>query len=355
MIFEKRGGLQMCADVNIVNIDNYIRSDKEHKYPICREERQYALYLSNVLRYYGKNPNYNNSKGEPINRIGHNEIVKKIFRACGFNKKNDFDNLDNLIIENVYYEATFMRDFFERNRQTNFKKDDAEITEENKKFSFNRRLLEYCWIHFLQQDSIAKLEGLIAEKIKNGEMKENNYGAQNEIPFLEYVEHVKKDFKNEEEFKKEFDNIEIKNKEEFLRSIKLRKIVRSMMNAKPDLAVLYYDYKKKGVRKLFFIECKYKSKEDNYIFYSIDANEKIKKDKISQRAVQGYIAEFLCNSYLKDVEKSEIMKNDNNESRMIKFVADSVKDEEGQTKEGKIYGKINIKDLIKIEEDIFNK
>ena len=74
-----------------VNIDNYIRfykkDDKAKECPpICREERQYALYLSNVLRYYGK---------DPQNRIRDNEKVENIFKACGF---NDID-LKNIVIE----------------------------------------------------------------------------------------------------------------------------------------------------------------------------------------------------------------------------------------------------------------
>lgn len=347
----------MC---DVISFKNYISDE----FSICREERQYALYLSNVLRYYGKNPD---DETKTTNRIDDNEKVKSIFEACFVNKKDlkNFNNeeerkriveeeLKNIVVENVFYEATFMRDFFERKRENYFEKDDPKITEENKIHSFNLALLEYCWIHFLQQKSIDELNGLVAKTIKRGEMKENNYGARNEIPFLKkYVGQIKKNFKNEEDFKKELNNIE--NTEEFLRSIKLRKIVRAMMNAKPDLAVIYYNYKENGVKKLLFIECKYESKEDNYMFYSVDENEKIIKNSISQRAVQGYIAEFLCefSGYMNEIALSKIMYNDEpkkNEgkylSKMIRFVTDPAKENEGQ---------INIKDLIQIEEDIFNK
>ena len=68
-----------------LSIDKYISDE----FSICREERQYALYLSNVLRYYGK---------DPQNRIRDNEKVENIFKACGF---NDID-LKNIVIENVY-------------------------------------------------------------------------------------------------------------------------------------------------------------------------------------------------------------------------------------------------------------
>ena len=71
--------------------------------------------------------------------------------------------------------------------------------------------------------------------------------------------------KNEDAFINECKKIA--NVKEFIRDIKLRKIVRAMMNAKPDLAVIYYD-KEKGARKLLFIECKYESDEDNYMFYN---------------------------------------------------------------------------------------
>ncbi len=131
-------------------------------------------------------------------------------------------------------------------------------------------------------------------------------------------------------------------------------IVCAMMNAKPDIAVLY---KEKGKRKLLFIECKYESYEDYYKYFSNYDESEIEKETISQTTIQGYIADFLCNSYLKDVEMSEIMKNDNNESRMIRFVAGKLDKRkiEGKTKKGKIYGQISIKDLIEIEEAIFNK
>ena len=57
MKFEKRGELQMSEELDL-SIDNYISDE----FSICREERQYALYLSNVLRYYGKNPKNPNKK-----------------------------------------------------------------------------------------------------------------------------------------------------------------------------------------------------------------------------------------------------------------------------------------------------
>ena len=159
-------------------------------------------------------------------------------------------------------------------------------------------------------------------------------------------------FKNKKEFKKECDSID--NKSEFSKDIKLRKIVRAMMNAKPDLAVIYYD-KEKGARKLLFIECKYESDEDNYIFYYYSENEEVIRGTISQTAVQGYIADFLCQcrGYMNGVQVSELMDNKKPKgyegeylSKMVKFVTAPANVENGE---------INIKDLIEIEKDIFDK
>ena len=355
----------MSKDVNIYNYMRFYKEgdkedDKAKEWPpICREERQYALYLSNVLRYYGK---------DPQNRIRDNEKVKNIFKACGF---NDID-LKNIVIENVYYEATFMRDFFERNREIHFK-NDAKI-KGNEEHSFNWRLLEYCWCNFLKEPK-DKLRGLIAKEIEKKNFEENNYGARNEIPFLKYAENVKKNFKNEDAFINECKKIA--NVKEFIRDIKLRKIVRAMMNAKPDLAVIYYD-KEKGARKLLFIECKYESDEDNYMFYNYSENEEVIRGTISQTAVQGYIADFLCQcrGYMNGVQVSELMDNKKPKgyegkylSKMVRFVAsqdagkcdnstkkkNKSKDISKDTDEGKTIGEINIKDLIEIEKDIFDK
>ena len=336
-----------------LSIDNYI-SDK---FSICREERQYALYLSNVLRYYGKNPNKKgaNDNSKPYNRIRDNEKIMKIFIACGFNEKE----LENIVIENVFYEATFMRDIFEWNRQKYFKSN-KKLTEDNKRNSFSLRLLEYCWTQYLKQDRL---------NIDVSVMKENNYGARNEIPFL--TEEVKGKL-TEERFISLLKVLKGPAKEQILRDIKYKAIVRAMMNAKPDLAVIYEDM---GKRKLLFLECKYLSKEDDYSYY-IDINPEIdknqKKGKIQQTEVQAYIADFLCNyspepdhgsPYLKDVKVSEKMleDQDGNPLKSIKVIFNqtdkelskiqSLDNDNNDIKNHTIY----IKDLIELEKDIFNR
>ena len=216
----KEAQTETLQNLNL-SIDNYVKDNLS----ICREERQYALYLSNVLRYYGKNPS-----GKPANRIGNDAEVKNIFIACGF-KENE---LDNVVIENVFYEATFMRDFFERNRrihlskpskkedvclQKTFKRSSYEI--EDKEKSFNRKLLCFCWEKIGQSK-----KGNEEIDFNNlGDIEEYNYG-RNEIPV---------------KFKA------IKN------------LARAMMNSKPDLAVIYHYGENAEKKKLLFLECKFES------------------------------------------------------------------------------------------------
>lgn len=308
-----------------LSIDNYISDE----FSICREERQYALYLSNVLRYYGKNPNKKNNNSGPYNRVD-NEKIKNIFIACGFNEKE----LENIVIENVFYEATFMRDIFERNRRHYLAVKDGKKPEDEyskirfahkdymvaTKNSFNYNLLNFCnkiiYGRLLKDENIT-----IAER---------NYGGKdNFIDELKYEELKLEDLNKEKDDGK---------------WNKFKILVRAMMNAKPDLAVINYNDNEKSHRKLLFIECKYCSGES-----------KTKNVLIRQRAVQGYIAEFLCefSGYMNGVQVSRLMHNNEQKenegkylSKMIKFVADDAKEDEGQ---------ISIKDLIGIEEGIFNK
>lgn len=379
-----------------VNIDNYMwfykENDKEEEWaPICREERQYALYLSNVLRYYGKNPDYDKpnydkiSKDEPVNRIENNETVKNIFRACGF---NDVD-LKNIVIENVYYEATFMRDFFERNRRyylavKDGEKPEVEYSKEpfqhedfivSTKNSFNYELLVYCSNIINKppdktKDQIAESKDkdkdyIIAErnyggkdnfiielKPKGSESKKQKINKLNEegLKILQEINITKVDEEDSKENPKGFEKWNL-----------FKTLVRAMMNAKPDLAIIYKEKDKNDIRKLLFIECKYCSGESYYKYdvYKYDKNNNQTKavETIRQRAVQGYIAEFLCqfcqgSGYMNGVQVSELMNNKEpknvNEgeyqSYLVKFVTASAKD-----------GEINIKDLIEIEKDIFDK
>ena len=95
--------------INEISFRNYLIDE----YSICREERQYALLLNNILKARAVNNNFGGEK------------VDKIIEICG---------LKGIEIENVFYEATFMRDFF--------KKDKNENTDEDMRF--NKKLADFA-------------------------------------------------------------------------------------------------------------------------------------------------------------------------------------------------------------------
>lgn len=259
-----------------ISIDNYISNE----YSICREERQYALYLNNILMKYRKKVSRENNK-----------IVEKVFEACGLDGDVDIDY--------VFYEATFMRDIFERNRRlelnggkdseetiicdTKFKPDDYTI---NPSRSFNRVL--------------------------------NNYLRERNLPHIEDI--------GNKEYHLGGNKFKITGTDK----TKDKSYERLMMNSKPDIAVIY---KKDGQRYLHFIECKFESGEST-------------NGDLKQSEIQWYIADFLCQNYFKDenyfkdVKVSPEMKN--NKSCLVQFTR-----KESQS------NKIWIKNLIDLNNEIF--
>ena len=299
----------MCNENGKWSIEDYVNGDCS----ICREERQYALYLSNVLRYYGKH----------YQKLKEDVKAQNIFESIFFKK-----DMRDITVENVFYEATFMRDIFERNRryylteekncdklkkvyaQKSFKPKRYRV--DKKEDSFNYKLIKFCRGN---------------EPVYNDKIEEINYGHN-----------APEDYKN------------IKHK------------MQAMMNAKPDLAIVY---RENDNRYLLFIECKFDSYESEY--YS-NGNDNEDKMILYQREAQGLIAEFLCNknkdsclpddSYLSDLNVSKLMKNDTKKyktqyiSRLVQFVRGGECSEVVETDNGKII-KINITELIKLERKIF--
>lgn len=85
------------------NMDNYIKNQESEdlecsKYSVCREERQYAVFLYNILR------KYHSERGRK-----EKDSVSKIFKACQIPYCAE--------IKNVFYEAAFMRDFYKRDKR----------------------------------------------------------------------------------------------------------------------------------------------------------------------------------------------------------------------------------------------
>lgn len=250
-------------------------------YSICREERQYAVFLYNILRKYCNK-----------DRRNGNDRVMDIFHACNIPSEAE--------IENVFYEVTFMRDFFERNRRIILGDEDCENLKKrllqktfspsicrptNKDNSFNAKLVQY-------------VKGMDCPISYAGE--ENNLG-HNEIACDELSDDEKR-------------------------------TIRYMMNAKPDIAVIY---KENNRKKLLFLECKFESAECSY------------EGGDMQRDIQWKIAEFLCNHYLKEeVGISDKMEKEK-KSCLVKFVREGTQNTSGT--DG-----IWIKDLIDLNKEIFS-
>lgn len=296
---------------NIAGIGNYIHNE----YSICREERQYALFVYNILRFFR----------EPESR--NNTAAQAVFDACQI-------PMDAKVTD-VFYEVSFMRDFFERNRRlvlgrhdTNkllnksFKPADFKI-KNAKKDSFNYKLIEYVLGGPGSMDSTMYLE------------EERNLGRN---PIRTKLSDSPKE-NGERKF-----------------------IIQCMMNVKPDIAVLY---QQNGETYLLFLECKFETGEVSYSNEEdSDADRKINcsedRDgsgkggtkpaanlKISQRKIHWMIADFLCGSYFKgDLKVAGPMEKEKN-SCLIRFVRRKEQDE-------KASGKIWICDLINLNAEIFH-
>ena len=120
--------------------------------------------------------------------------------------------------------------------------------------------------------------------------------------------------------------------------------IKWMMNAQPDIAVVYHIGEEENAQKfLLFIECKFLSRESVY---------PSKEENVKQRRVQWMIADFLC-KYLDKCNKSkkEIMLSsgmEKDKSRLVRFIRKS----ETKVLENN-RGEIFIEDLIQIDNKIF--
>ena len=142
------------------------------------------------------------------------------------------------------------------------------------------------------------------------------------------------------------------NKIEILGDMKrIQAVIREMMNATPDIAVIYSITEKDtdGQHKpdknyLLFLECKFESNESSY------------ESGYRQREIQGKIADFLCNHYLKEkdnkdnIEVSPIMKNNSTyASQIVHFT----RKKKNRTSIKEAENVILISDLIEFNNNIF--
>ncbi len=194
---------------------------------VCREERQFAVFLY------------------------HNLLEQRQIVIGSKEKREEYT------IEQVYYEASFMRDYFYALGET------KELSEE-KKADFNQKLVKFV------NEKCGKIEKV---EFKNREL------------FSQHINNWNKHIKECEECKKYY-----------------HPLAQFMMNATPDLAVLVSKKAEEEVEYyLHFIECKYTSGEDTY---KKQTEEGIYSKK--QTEVQNLILEFLCGEMNMQYEKKKI-------------------------------------------------
>lgn len=254
------------------------------KNSICREERQYALYLYNVLQAY-----HFGSRNDDVVKIMNDIFGKEL---------NENEN-GKLEIDNVFYEATFMRDLHEYNRRCFYLANDR-ISEDNENLylyknpsvgeygktskdqnkdlakSFNWKLFSYLKANRdkLYNSDVLELNKEQKEALTKKKLDAYFSETESMLDFtktdgeafcVEYHLGQSKDFNVG-------DNI-------------VKQDMRSMMNAKPDIAVIYHYTKDTEKKYLLFLECKFESAET--------------KDGIRmQTCIQYMIADFLCSEWV---------------------------------------------------------
>lgn len=229
----------MCENKNAdrakISFENYIKDE----YSICREERQYALMLNNILRAVSEAQKKIKNKYDICEQMKFYEIDDKkqigdILKSCG---------LKDVVIEKVFYEATFMRDFFERDRRVaygcnllkkKFTLDDKKDKKRDTENSFNRKLVDYV----LEKEFFGVKKEDVYECVENH--YDEHLGSNVQI-VNEAGSHI---MGNVDEYKQFFEYI------------------KCMMNSKPDIAVIGVNKNKEHV--LIFLECKFESGEDKY-------------------------------------------------------------------------------------------
>ena len=202
-------------------LEDYLQEGKKGT-PYCREERQFAALLYSVFlkkREKGKMP--------------ADQKTEEIVKAClGSN---------DIIIEDVYFEVTLMRDFFEGNKE-----------------DFNRKLLDFvlggenalkekCLGRLKTKDGIPyNLGGRAAKKEINEIMEEETVSGR----LLQVIQNHK------------IRNI-VDNEDQLKRRLRLD-IAGMMMNAIPDILVKYKYNETDEKSYVKALECKYESKEGAY-------------------------------------------------------------------------------------------
>ena len=270
-----------------IDIERYI-SGADGADPICREERQYALFLNNILL------------GIKAGKITGDDR-KDILSACG---------LEGAEIDDVFYEAAFMRDIF--------------FYAAAKKKCFNVGLLKYVLKHVaswkqadpeqFKVDQDVDIDLAHTWRINEENVRPVDLGGR---AGPEVFEALSADIRKPE-----------------LRVI--QSAVRAMMKIKPDLALIY---RKGGKRYLNFIECKLESTPSTYIYRYDDGPVGSIKVTLNQLDVQNWVVHFLCDEEHGPLRDLHV---EGNASRRVQFSQDSNEK-----------GAIPISTLIELHKELF--
>ena len=266
-------------------IDKYLY-DKDS---ICREERQYAVFLYNYL---------NSMKGKVWSDSKEQSLKCKLFGK------------DDITITHVFYEATFMRDFFYWDRKKCNESENSKNENLTKK-RFNEYLLDYvCEIANIDKEILENVFGFefkrwdcISERdilnkkikrIKEYHLKMLNGTEDKSENMVDYYEYHLGMAIGKEVGKGK------KHKIDFCENINI--LLKSLMNSKPDIAVVFM---KNGISKLAFFECKFESPE---------GSSGKKESKISQTEAQNVIAYFLTKYFVRKADEEKCNVNEESSS-----------------------------------------
>ena len=249
--------LRMGQNEFLFSLDDFLNENGG----LCREERQYALFLYNRLCREDK------------------DIIKKIL-----------PKEEEVKIKNVFYEATLMRDFFCADRKCrllkNYDKEKCwELSDQLIKNKLDNKVKNedgsYEKMKYKDVEVTLEKQGdSFNEKLVRFLVKKYN---DNNNPIKQCEFYINRNFGTNKFSKKKDDKVNV-----------IASVAKAMMNAKPDIAV-WYEYMENKT-KLLFLECKYCSDESSYEDI-MECLEKLgEKDTNSkgQIAIQKLICEFLC-------------------------------------------------------------
>lgn len=266
MMFENGGGEILT---------NFLKSEGK---PICREERQYALFFYNALLDVKRKRNWE----AILEFMDNNEAKVKQLLGLDYDELNKI-KLEDIHIKQVFYEATLMRDLF------HFCDDKNE---------FNKKLLDFVLTYSDQSVSLCLDESERNNYIEalSGSAHFGSSSKSNKLP-QEVRKLILKDPEDSKKGRKAFKN----NEKEYFIASRLQ-LAKYMMNATPDILVVYTI---DGINQVYVraIECKYESGIGTY-------EDIFGKRRPLQIFVQRLIMTFLFGAEIIEKEKCGLVEVD---------------------------------------------